>query len=107
LSRIMAQGLMAVARPPRSKGLSFGVGINVGQVVVGNIGTTARMDYTAIGDAVNLAKRLEENVGGGRILLSQSTYERVQDHINVKALPPLKVKGRMEPEPVYELIGLI
>jgi class 3 adenylate cyclase len=63
------------------RGLSFGVGINVGQVVVGNIGTTARMDYTAIGDAVNLAKRLEENVGGGRILLSQSTYERVKDHM--------------------------
>ncbi|TEU17358.1 MAG: PAS domain-containing protein [Anaerolineales bacterium] len=89
------------------RGLSFGVGINVGEVVVGNIGTTARMDYTAIGDAVNLAKRLEENVGGGRILLSQSTYERVKDHVNVKALPPLKVKGRMEPEPVYELISLI
>ena len=89
------------------QGLNFGVGINVGEVVVGNIGTTARMDYTAIGDAVNLAKRLQENVGGGRILLSQSTYERVKDHINVKALLPLKVKGRMEPEPVYELISLI
>jgi len=89
------------------RGLSFGVGINVGEVVVGNIGTTARMDYTAIGDAVNLAKRLQENVGGGRILLSQSTYERVKDHVSVKAFPPLKVKGRMEPEPVYELIRLI
>jgi len=89
------------------RGLSFGVGINVGEVVVGNIGTTARMDYTAIGDAVNLAKRLQENVGGGRILLSQSTYEQVKDHVRVKTLPPLKVKGRMEPEPVYELIRLI
>ena len=89
------------------RGLNFGVGINVGEVVVGNIGTTARMDYTAIGDAVNLAKRLKENVGGGRILLSQSAYEQVKDHIRVKALPPLKVKGRMEPEPVYELIRLI
>ena len=89
------------------RGLSFGVGINVGEVVVGNIGTTARMDYTAIGDAVNLAKRLQENVGGGRILLSQSTYEQVRDHVRAKALPPLKVKGRIEPEPVYELIGLI
>ncbi len=103
----MAQGLIAVARPPRPKGLSFGVGINVGQVVVGNIGTTARMGYTVIGDAVNLAKRLEENVGGGHILLSHSTYERVKEHINVKALPLLKVKGCMKPEPVYELIGLI
>jgi class 3 adenylate cyclase len=87
--------------------LSFGVGINVGEVVVGNIGTTARMDYTAIGDAVNLAKRLQENVGGGHILLSQSTYERVKDHIHVKALPSLKVKGRTEAEPVYELISLV
>ena len=89
------------------RGLSFGVGINVGEVVVGNIGTTARMDYTAIGDAVNLAKRLQENVGGGRILLSHSAYEQVEDHVRVKALPPLTVKGRMEPEPVYELISLI
>ena len=89
------------------RGLSFGVGINVGEVVVGNIGTTARMDYTAIGDAVNLAKRLQENVGGGHILLSQSTYEQVKDHVNVKACPPMKVKGRMEPEPVYELVSLI
>jgi adenylate cyclase len=89
------------------RGLSFGVGINVGEVVIGNIGTTARMDYTAIGDAVNLAKRLQENVGGGRILLSQSTYEQVRGQVRVKALPPLQVKGRMEPEPVYELISLI
>jgi PAS domain S-box-containing protein len=89
------------------RGLNFGVGINVGEVVVGNIGTTARMDYTAIGDAVNLAKRLQENVAGGRILLSQSTYERVKDYVSVKALAPLKVKGRVEPEPVYELIRLI
>jgi class 3 adenylate cyclase len=89
------------------RGLSFGVGINVGQVVVGNIGTTARMDYTAIGDAVNLAKRLQENVGGGRILLSQSTHERVKDYVRVKVLPPVKVRGRVEPEPVYELIRLI
>jgi PAS domain S-box-containing protein len=88
------------------RGLSFGVGINVGQVVIGNIGTTARMDYTAIGDAVNLAKRLQENVRGGRVLLSQSAYEQVKDHVNVKAHAPMKVKGRMEPEPVYELISL-
>ena len=89
------------------RGLSFGVGINVGEVVVGNIGTTSRMDYTAIGDAVNLAKRLQENVSGGRILLSHSAYKQVKDYVRVKALPPLKVKGRMEPEPVYELISLI
>jgi adenylate cyclase len=87
--------------------LSFGVGINVGEVVVGNVGTKARMDYTAVGDAVNLAKRLQENVEGGCILLSQSTYERVKGHVRVKILPALRVKGRMEPEPVYELIGLI
>jgi adenylate cyclase len=88
------------------RGLNFGVGINVGEAIVGNVGTTARMDYTAIGDTVNLAKRLQENVGGGHILLSQSAYEQVKDHVRVKALPSLKVKGRMEPESVYELISL-
>ena len=89
------------------RGLSFGVGINVGGVVVGNIGTTARMDYTAIGDTVNLAKRLQENAGGGHILLSQSTYEQVKGYVKVKVLPSLKVKGRMEAETVYDLIGFV
>ena len=85
--------------------LSFGVGINVGEAVVGNVGTAELMNYTAIGDSVNLAKGLQENAEAGQILLSQSAYEAVRKHVQVRALEPIKVKGRSGPEPVYELVG--
>jgi len=66
--------------------LSFGVGINVGEAVVGNVGTAELMNYTAIGDSVNLAKRLQENAEAGQILLSQSTYQAVRGRVRVRAL---------------------
>jgi adenylate cyclase len=86
--------------------LSFGVGINVGEAVMGNVGTAELMNYTAIGDSVNLARRLQENAEAGQILLSQSAYEAVREHVRVRALKPIKVKGRSGTEPVYELVGL-
>jgi adenylate cyclase len=86
--------------------LGFGVGINVGEAVVGNVGTAELMNYTAIGDSVNLAKRLQENAEAGQILLSQSAYEAVRQHVRVRTLKPIKVKGRSGTEPVYELVGL-
>jgi len=87
--------------------LSFGVGINVGEAVVGNVGTAELMNYTAIGDPVNLAKRLQENAEAGQILLSQSAYQAVREHVRVRALKPIKVKGRSSTVPVYELVGLL
>ena len=85
--------------------LSFGVGINVGEAVVGNVGTAELMNYTAIGDSVNLAKGLQEHAEAGQILLSQSAYQTVREHVQVRALKPIKVKGRSGTEPVYELVG--
>ncbi len=87
--------------------LSFGVGIHVGEAVIGNVGTQSRMDYTAIGDAVNLAKRLQENTPGGHILLSAAAYERVKDMVNAVPYRELRVKGRETPEQTYELLGII
>ena len=87
--------------------LQFGVGIHVGEAVVGNVGTNSRMDYTAIGDAVNLAKRIQENTPGGKILLSQNAFERVQAHIEAVPFKRLTVKGRREPETTYELIDML
>ncbi len=87
--------------------LSFGVGINVGEAVVGNVGTAELMNYTAIGDSVNLAKGLQENAEAGQILLSQSAYDAVKEHVRVRALEPIKVKGRSSAVPVYELVGLV
>lgn len=86
--------------------LSFGIGIHVGQAVVGNIGTVQQMNYTTIGDTVNLAKRLQENARGGQIILSQTTYEAVQDAVVVEDLGPLVVKGRTASVHTYQLIDL-
>jgi len=86
--------------------LSFGIGIHVGPAVAGNIGTAQQMNYTAIGDTVNLAKRLQENAQGGQIILSQSAYELVKDAVIVKELGPLAVKGRTKPVLTYRLIDL-
>jgi adenylate cyclase len=86
--------------------LNFGVGINAGEAVVGNIGTEKQRNYTAIGDSVNYAKRLQENAKAGQILMSQAAYDRVKDLVVVNELPPLQVKGRSVAEPVFEVLGL-
>lgn len=85
--------------------LSFGIGIHTGQAVVGNIGTIQQMNYTAIGDTVNLAKRLQENAAEGQIILSQTTYEAVKEIVTVEDLGLLVVKGRTATEPIYQLVG--
>jgi len=86
--------------------LNFGVGIHAGEAVVGNIGTEKQRNFTAIGDAVNYAKRLQENAKGGQILISVAAYEQVKDQVEAVELPPLQVKGRSTPELVYEVTGL-
>ncbi|MDM8530936.1 adenylate/guanylate cyclase domain-containing protein [Anaerolineales bacterium HSG25] len=85
--------------------LSFGVGIHVGPAVVGNIGTVQQMNYTAIGDTVNLAKRLQENAEGGQIIISQQAYDLVKSYVQVRDLGPLTVKGRAAIVHTYELLG--
>ena len=91
--------------PPADR-LSFGMGVNTGEAVVGNVGGEDQMEYTPIGDAVNLAKRLQESAKPGQILLSQSTYEKVKGYVEVNALQPIQVKGRTAFEQVYELVGI-
>ncbi len=93
-------------RMPSDSRLSYGVGINVGDAVVGNIGTDQQMNYTAIGSSVNLAARLQSVAGPGQILLSQTTYARVRDHVEARALPPTEIKGFNEPITAYELLGI-
>jgi class 3 adenylate cyclase len=86
--------------------LNFGIGVCVGEAVVGNIGTPKLMNYTVIGDSVNKAKRLQESARGGQILISQETLKAIKNHIQVKPIGWLHLKGQAAKEPVYEVIGL-
>jgi PAS domain S-box-containing protein len=86
--------------------LFFSVGINLGDAMVGNVGTPDLFNYTAIGDTVNYAQRLESIAEPGQIILSKAAYNAIAAYILVKELPPIKVKGKAEAAVVYELLGL-
>jgi adenylate cyclase len=91
---------------PQEFRLSFGIGVNVGEAIVGNIGSDKRMDYTAIGDSVNVAERLEELARPGQILISQEILTRVNDLIDVQSLQSMPMRGRQTHMLVYELIDI-
>lgn len=87
--------------------VEIGMGINAGEVVTGNIGFEERMEYTVIGDNVNIAARLEDLAGEGQILISQSIYEAVADRVQVRVLDPIHLKGKERLLQVYEVNGLL
>lgn len=88
------------------KSISYGIGVNVGDAVVGNIGCEFRMDYTAIGDTVNTAARLESRAKAGEILISEAVYESVRERINAEAVGDMELKGKSVPVKVYRLIDI-
>lgn len=85
--------------------VSFGVGVHCGTAVVGNIGCETRMDYTAIGDTVNTASRLEGKALGGQVVISETLYRGLADRLIAEPLGAVELKGKAEPIQVYSALG--
>ncbi len=84
--------------------MQMGIGVNTGPVTAGNIGSAKRMDYTCIGDTVNLASRLCAHAAGGQILISESTFRALNGNFPHKKLEPIQVKGKEKPVKIYDIL---
>jgi len=105
--------MQTVVRPLRERilqkhGFDFQmrIGINAGPVIAGNVGDGAHMEYTVLGDTVNLASRLEKSAEPGTVLVSTTIYQRTQALFEYEILTPLSVKGVGEPLQTYRPLGL-
>lgn len=89
--------------------LKLGIGINSGEMIVGNMGGSQRFDYTVMGDSVNLGARLEglNKIYGTEVIVSQYSYEIIKDKFICRLLDKVAVKGKTEPVLIYELVDRI
>lgn len=102
--RDSVEKLNAIRKRRNQITVGIGIGVNTGEVVAGNMGSPQKMDYTVIGDNVNLASRLEANAPAGKIWVSETTYNETKDKIEYIELEPIMVKGKKDPVKVYEPI---
>jgi adenylate cyclase len=90
---------------PNLAPLGLGIGVHYGEVIVGNIGSERMMDYTVIGDTVNVSRRLQEAARPGEILISETTYQMIPS-LKVKTIGEKFLPGRTEPVITYALKGM-
>lgn len=86
--------------------LHMGIGLNSGHFTSGNMGSEKRMEYTCIGDNVNLAQRVESKAGRGHVFVSESTFERAKGKVLAVKLKPTRVKGKAQPVTMYSVRGV-
>ena len=86
--------------------MEFGIGVSSGKALAGNMGAQDRLEYSVIGDTVNIAARLAGMAPGGRIWISADSFQQMEADIKVKTLGPLPIKGKAESVEVYEVIDL-
>jgi adenylate cyclase len=86
--------------------IAMGIGINTGEVVVGNIGSERRASYGAVGTPINVAYRIESLSVGGQIFVSSITYEKVKKHVKIRGTKEVKIKGIVKPIYIYDVIGM-
>jgi len=92
-------------RKSNASHLRIGIGVNTGPLVAGNLGSIQRMDYSVIGDTVNLAARLESAAGAGEIIISQATRDKIGDKFALEKRDSIKVKGKEKPIQIYNVLG--
>lgn len=102
-----AASLLSAAREQSGQTtVGLGIGINTGEALAGNLGAARRLEYTVIGDAVNLAQRLESQAKAGEVLISQAVYEKVAALVEVSPREAVKLKGKSQPVALWEVKGL-
>ncbi len=87
-----------------ASGLKVGIGMHTGPLVAGNLGSSRRMDYSVIGDTVNIAARLEGVADAGEVIITQQTRDLIGDHFKLKELEPVKVKGVEKPLHIFNVL---
>ena len=102
----MHKELQEVAASKNELLSKIGIGINSGVLVSGNLGSDIKMEYTVVGDSVNIAARLVALAGPGEIIISSYTFELIQHLVLVEPLPPQMVKGKSEPIGAFQVMGI-